>query len=100
MKHKFISLLLAGMVLLQGCTYKTPYGECIGAFDKEQAEKENPNLIYRLSAWNLILGAVFFEVLFVPPILVLKDATFCPEGIKKVKEIKVDEGPNLIHLTP
>jgi len=73
---KKLTILFVVLVLLSGCTKRTEYGDCIGAFDDK-----NPTLLYRLSAWNLFV-AVFFSSLIVPPIIVVADETICPVGYK------------------
>lgn len=69
-------IVLAIAVLLSGCTEKTEFGPCIGAFDDK-----DPKLTYKLSGWNLALGIIFFEVI-APPVIVIADETFCPVGRK------------------
>ncbi len=59
-----------------GCTSKTDFGPCIGAFDEK-----DPNLTYKVSAWNLGVGILFFS-LILPPIYVVVDETFCPVAKK------------------
>lgn len=71
MKKLFVVLLLAA---LAGCATKTEYGDCIGLIDEGK-----PGLHYKLSAWNLFMGVLFFE-LIVPPIIVVVDAAKCPVG--------------------
>jgi len=73
---KKLTILFALLVLLSGCTTRTEYGNCIGAFDDK-----NPSLLYKLSAWNLFV-AIFFSSLIVPPIIVVADETICPVGYK------------------
>lgn len=72
---KTLALVLAA-ALLAGCTARTEHGECIGVFDDK-----DPKLVYKLSAWNLVMGLLFVELL-VPPVVVLVDQTFCPIGKK------------------
>jgi len=73
---KKLTILFILLVLLSGCTTRTEYGNCIGAFDDK-----NPSLVYKLSTWNLIIG-VFFIGMVVPPIVVVADETLCPVGYK------------------
>jgi len=73
---KKLAILFILLVLLSGCTTRTEYGNCIGAFDDK-----NPSLVYKLSTWNLIIG-VFFIGMVVPPIVVVADETLCPVGYK------------------
>jgi len=70
-------VLLISLLLLAGCTSKTEYGPCIGAFDDR-----NPKLEYKMSFNNLVVGALFFE-LILPPISVVVNETFCPIGVKQ-----------------
>jgi hypothetical protein len=70
MKKLFLAALAA--LTLSACTGKTEYGTCIGAFDKE-----NPKLVYKVSAWNVAMGVIFVETIVVP-ILVIVDETKCP----------------------
>ena len=72
---KTIAIVLI-MAVLSGCTTSTEFGSCVGLFDDKK-----PELHYKISAWNLVIGVVFFE-LVAPPILVVVDETFCPVGKK------------------
>ncbi len=74
MKKLIFSVIF--MAMLCGCTSNTGYGYCVGVFD----EKDNLK-IYKLSAMNLVIAIVFFE-LIVPPVIVAADETFCPVGLK------------------
>lgn len=69
--------IVAALAGVAGCTSSTEHGQCIGAFDDK-----DPALVYKLSGWNLFMGAIFFEVFFIPPIIVLVDETFCPVAKK------------------
>lgn len=69
---KKIIAVLAIIVLLSACTSRTEYGECIGITDKEK-----PGLVYKVSAWNVALAILFFE-LILPPVFVLVDEFKCP----------------------
>ncbi len=72
---KFAAALLASLALcVSGCTSKTDFGPCIGAFDDK-----DPSLIYKANGWNIAMGVVFVE-LIVPPIIVIVDETLCPIG--------------------
>jgi hypothetical protein len=75
MKKTIVAALM--LALLAGCTTKTQYGECIGAF-----EDKKPGVEYKLSALNLALAIVFSETIVVP-IVVIADETRCPVGITK-----------------
>lgn len=72
---KKIIVILAALAL-SGCTSKTEFGECIGAFDDG-----DPALQYKLSVWNTILGVVFVETIIVP-VVVVADQIRCPVGVK------------------
>lgn len=74
MKKLLITLLLT--TTLVGCTTKTEFGPCIGAFDEK-----DPAKIYKVSGWNIAMGILFMEFV-VPPIVVLVDNTHCPVGNK------------------
>lgn len=63
-------------LFLMGCTSRTEFGECVGL-----GEDKNPTLVYKLDAWNLVVGIVFFE-LIAPPVIVAVNETFCPVGKK------------------
>jgi hypothetical protein len=73
MKTLSISILI---ILLTGCTSKTQLGPCVGI-----GEQQNPKLVYKLDAMNLIMGLIFIEMI-VPPVIVAVDETFCPVGVK------------------
>lgn len=68
------AIAAALLLALAGCTSSTPYGECIGAFDQER-----PELVYKPSVRNIVVGILFFE-LIVPPVVVLVDEIKCPVG--------------------
>jgi hypothetical protein len=59
------------------CTTNTKFGPCIGAFDKQ-----NPNLEYKMSAWNISLAIFFISCIF-PTVHVIVNETFCPVGVVK-----------------
>lgn len=67
-------IIVACLLALAGCETRTDYGECKGAFDQR-----SPQLEYKLSIRNTVLGVVFFETIFVPVIVVANDAV-CPVG--------------------
>jgi hypothetical protein len=71
---KALALLLASA--LAACTSETEYGSCIGAFDDP-----NPDLIYEASTKNIVLAAIFVEMIF-PPFLVILKETKCPVDVK------------------
>jgi hypothetical protein len=64
------------MVMMMGCSSSTQYGNCVGI-----GEEQDPNLVYKVSAQNLIVGIVFFE-LIAPPVLVAVNEFYCPVGVK------------------
>jgi hypothetical protein len=72
---KLLASLLV-MIALCGCVSKTEFGECIGITDDK-----NPQLVYKVSARNVVIGIIFFEVI-VPPVVVLVDETYCPVAAK------------------
>lgn len=79
--HSVLAILATA--LLAGCVDEVKLSDgktypCVGAF-----EKKNPKLDYNLSAQNLIVGLIFFEIV-VPPVVVLVDQTFCPVSVKAV----------------
>jgi hypothetical protein len=61
-------------LVVSGCTNATSFGPCIGVFDRG-----DPNLIYKLSIWNVFWGIVFIETIIVP-LIVMGDETLCPIG--------------------
>ena len=63
-------------IVLSGCTSHTEFGPCIGI-----GEEKNPNLVYKVSAQNLVVGIVFFQ-LIAPPVIVAIDEFYCPVGVK------------------
>lgn len=73
---KKLALILAMALTFSACTSSTQYGECIGINDDE-----NPALRYEYSAWNIIVGVIFVETIFVPALVVLNDLK-CPVGKK------------------
>lgn len=69
------ALMITAAVLaisLAGCTSENSKGKCIGAFDKGQ-----PNIEYKLSVKNTVLGVIFVETIVVP-VVVIADETKCP----------------------
>jgi hypothetical protein len=73
-KRILIASILA--VLLAGCTSRTEFGECIGiADDKDQ------RLVYKVSAWNVAMAAIFVETIVVPVVVVANEAV-CPVAKK------------------
>lgn len=72
-------VLLLASATISGCRSSTEYGDCVGAFDTDE---RNPDLSYKVSKRNVILGALFFEFFFIPPAIVLAEETFCPVARK------------------
>jgi hypothetical protein len=73
MRMIIIMILVA---VLAGCTNSTQYGDCVGIVDER-----DPNLVYKLSAQNMAVAIIFFE-LIAPPVIVLADELYCPVGVK------------------
>jgi len=78
-KNVVACIMLVAVLGLCGCESKTEYGPCIGIVDER-----NPNLEYRLSIQNTVIGVICSETIFVP-VIVLANETFCPVGVKPVK---------------
>ncbi len=74
------TLFLVALLLLSSCDSVTQFGPCIGI-----ADDKDPNLIYKLSGWNVAMGIIFIETVFVP-IIVLVDNTFCQVGRKDLQQ--------------
>jgi hypothetical protein len=72
---KLTAVVIVALALV-ACTTRTEFGECIGA-----ADDKSPALIYRLSAWNIIVGIIFSETIVVP-VVVVAAQLMCPEGKK------------------
>jgi hypothetical protein len=75
-KKKLVLMAVLMAALVSGCTSKTDFGQCVGAFDDK-----NPALTYKLDVGNAVVG-VLFSGLILPPVLVIADETFCPVGRK------------------
>lgn len=71
MKKLTLSLLLA-LSLLTGCASRTPFGECIGINDEP-----SPKLVYKYSAQNIVVGALFAETVVVPALVIFTQIK-CP----------------------
>jgi hypothetical protein len=65
------------LALLTGCTSRTPYGQCIGAFDEKA-----PDVQYKVDGWNLAMAIIFFETVVVPVVVVATELR-CPVATKK-----------------
>lgn len=76
--RKLILVLLA--LSLSGCASRTEFGECVGINDEPL-----PNLQYRYSTRNIVLGTIFIETLFVPLIVVFNEIK-CPVGAKAAEK--------------
>ncbi len=72
MKKILAVVAMATALMVTGCTERTQYGECIGAFDDG-----DPALVYKTDGWNVAMAVVFVE-LIVPPIVVVVGETRCP----------------------
>ena len=72
-------LILGALFLFTSCASRTDFGECVGVNDDR-----NPDLVYQVSARNVVIGVIFAEMIF-PPILVILNQTFCPVGTKEKK---------------
>ena len=71
-----VLLVILTIALLSGCTSRTEFGDCVGL-----ADDKKPELIYKVSAWNIVVS-ILFAGLIAPPVYVLVDETFCPVGRK------------------
>lgn len=74
---KFLAMLLFSCALV-ACESKTEYGKCVGMGEDEL---KDPNLRYKISTRNLIVGLVFIELL-APPVIVVLDKFECPVARK------------------
>jgi predicted small secreted protein len=77
MKRILIAAVCAATLLLSGCENSTQFGSCVGI-----GETQNPKLTYKISALNLVMSVLFFE-LIAPPVIVATDEFYCPNGIKQ-----------------
>lgn len=68
--------LLVLCLFLTACTSKTEFGDCIGI-----ADDKKPDLVYKVSGWNIFIGILFAE-LIAPPIIVLAEEISCPVSKK------------------
>lgn len=82
----FTSILLAITLATSSvaCTDNTEYGECLGIDDED---RRDPNLVYDMSTWNVVVGVLFFSTVIVP-VWVALDETYCPVGRKNPQETK------------
>lgn len=75
MKYLILAALTA--FSLTACTSSTQYGECVGVMDEKL-----PNLEYRVSTRNVVLGLLGAQLLLIPPAIVVLDELSCPIGVK------------------
>ena len=75
---KKLTIVLALVALLSGCTSANQFGQCIGAFDEG-----TPGVKYKPSGWNIAMGIIFVETI-VAPLVVIFDQTLCPTNLPKV----------------
>jgi len=73
---RLVIFILGLAIILTGCTSQTQFGDCIGL-----ADAKKPDLVYKVSATNLIVAILTFE-LIAPPVIVAVNETFCPIGRK------------------
>lgn len=81
MKKFGIVLSLLTLIVVAGCQGRTEYGECLGIQDDNLMK---PNLEYRVSVRNTVLGVIFFQSIFAPVIWLAADFR-CPVGYKTVE---------------
>jgi hypothetical protein len=71
-------LILAVMVLLTGCRTEAEVNgkmyPCVGT-----NSTRNPNLVYKMSTRNVVVGIIFIETIVVPVVTVLEYLE-CPVG--------------------
>lgn len=81
MKNQILTTIFVLITFLtSACTSSVNipgHGEvpCVGLGDEQ-----DPRFIYDLSGWNIAMGIIFFS-LVIPPVLVLTDELYCPEGV-------------------
>jgi hypothetical protein len=61
---------------MTSCASKTEFGQCVGINDKK-----DPTLEYKYSTRNIVIGTIFFEMLF-PPFIIAFNELECPVGKK------------------
>lgn len=75
MRRTYLTALITVVMLMTaGCTTSTKYGKCIGLNGTP-----DPTLTYEYSGWNILVGGVFIETVFVP-IITMLDGLKCPVG--------------------
>lgn len=82
---KFLSILTATMFLMTAtaCEGSNSHGECVGLF-----EERNPNATYKVSIWNLVVGAIFSPLIIVPVYIGLEEV-WCPTGTHEASPVNV-----------
>lgn len=92
----FITIVLTIIMLLSisGCESYRVMSDgknepCVGVL-----EDRNPNVKYKLSTRNLIVGFVFLEMV-IPPIVILANETLCPVDYHTVPVVPVQ--PSTVH---
>lgn len=74
-------MLIAGIVTACDSTKVLEDGKphaCVGAFSDEDRE---PNVRYRVSENNVVVGVIFVETLYVPAVVLLSE-TYCPISLR------------------
>ncbi len=81
MLKKTIAAILFGLLAVTstGCESHTEFGECVGI-----NQEKDPDLKYKTSTLNVVLGVIFVETIIVP-VIVLLDEFECPVGRKAHK---------------
>jgi hypothetical protein len=74
---KLLALLLAVSTMSTACTFENEHGKCIGVIDAQP----EPGVQYEYDMSNLIVSAIFFEMIF-PPIVWGLAAAKCPVSKK------------------
>lgn len=80
--RKILPLVLA-LSVLSGCRSNATLSDgkeysCIGIANEERID---PKVVYEVSTRNIVVGALFFEVV-APPVVVLLKEYKCPIGFK------------------
>ncbi len=84
-KGLLVFLILGALLGSYGCESKRtlPDGKvysCVGVADRE--DEGLPNIRYKASVRNIVLRALFSELILIPPIIVLANEFWCPVGYK------------------
>ena len=77
MKRLALALSLVLALSTSACTSSNQYGECVGVQDPHEG--------YKVSAWNVAMGAIFIETLFAPAITLFCDF-YCPTAASAGKK--------------